>query len=90
VMTCENPSNAFDWLTLSLGGARLQDANWETVVENVVKMSGGRAPKVQSDGRRLSAAEAEQADGWIRDLAEAHASAATPVQESSPASQQAG
>ena len=81
VMTCESASNTFDWLTLCLGGGRLQDANWKSVVENVVKMSGGQAEKVQSDGRRLTSAEAEQADRWIRELVEAPAPAAPPLQE---------
>ena len=75
VTACETASNPLDWLTLTLGGARLQDANWKTVVENVVTLSGGKADDVKSDARRLTPDEAEQADSWIRALVERRASA---------------
>jgi len=70
VMTCENAATPLDWLTLSIGGARLQDANWHRLVQNVIELSGGRAAGVVSDGRRLTPEETETIARWIRDLVE--------------------
>ncbi len=78
VMTCESASNTFDWLSLSLGGGRLQDANWQTVVQNAVILSGGQATEVKSEARRLSASQAERTDRWIRALVEGRSSLPMP------------
>jgi NADH dehydrogenase len=66
VLTCDRAANALDWLTLTLGGARVQDANWVRVVQNVVKLSGGTADDVSIDHRKLAGEEADDVDRWIR------------------------
>ena len=42
VTTCDAAANAVDWITLTLGGARIQDAHWKRLVQNVVTLAGGR------------------------------------------------
>jgi hypothetical protein len=68
VMPCDTAANALDWLTLTLGGAKAQDANWIRVVQNVVKLAGGTADPIQTEARRLAGAEAEEMQRWIRGL----------------------
>jgi NADH dehydrogenase len=68
VTTCDNASNALDWLALSMGGAKAQDANWWRVVHIVGKLAGGQAVAVQTDVRTLNAAVAAAADRWIARL----------------------
>jgi hypothetical protein len=66
VTTCDAAGNALDWVALTLGGARLQDANWTRVVENVVQLAGGVSHGVESDARTLAAEEAATAQDWIQ------------------------
>jgi NADH dehydrogenase len=68
VMPCDTAANALDWLTLTLGGAKAQDANWISVVQNVVKLAGGTADPVHTEARKLAGGEAEQMQQWIRGL----------------------
>jgi NADH dehydrogenase len=68
VMTCDTAANALDWVALTLGGARVQDANWTRVVQNVVDLSGGHAEEVRSDERKLEADEAHNVQQWIRGI----------------------
>jgi hypothetical protein len=68
VMTCDTAANALDWIVLTLGGARIQDANWTKVVQNVVQLSGGTADEVQSDARKLGGEEAANVQRWIEAL----------------------
>jgi uncharacterized protein YbjT (DUF2867 family) len=57
----------FDRLTLSLGGSLMQNMNWQQVVERVVELSGGAAPRgVQSESVTLDEAETERAVGMIK------------------------
>ena len=65
VMPCDSPANVVDWVSMTLGGARLQEANWVTLVTNVAAMAGGDAGKVGMDVRTLTTAEAGEADDWI-------------------------
>ncbi|MGE3705226.1 MAG: hypothetical protein AB7I13_08135, partial [Vicinamibacterales bacterium] len=51
VFTCDSAGSPVDWLMLSLGSSRLQDAHWATVVSNVVRLSEGAGTPVESDGR---------------------------------------
>jgi NADH dehydrogenase len=72
VTTCDRASNAFDWLTLALGGGGGQDANWRVVVSNMVEQSGGQAPDgVRSDVRTVTGAPAARLNTQIRRLAQA-------------------
>jgi hypothetical protein len=66
--TCDAAANALDWLTHSIGAARMQDANWMRVVSNVTALSGGRSEGVESDIRTLDAAQAAAAEHWIRGI----------------------
>jgi hypothetical protein len=68
IITCDAAANAFDWLTLTLGGARVQDANWMTLIRNVAALAGGRPEPIASDIRTLGPAEAYRADRWIRSM----------------------
>jgi NADH dehydrogenase len=68
VMTCDTAANALDWIVLTLGGARIQDANWTKVVQNVVHFSGGTADDVQTDARKLAGEEAANVQRWIEAL----------------------
>jgi NADH dehydrogenase len=65
VTTCDAAANAFDWIALTLGGARVQDANWARVVQNVVKLSAGESDGVHHDARKLTEDEAADAERWI-------------------------
>src|SRR5205085_8056861 len=41
VIACDTAANVLDWITLTLGAVRVQDANWLKLVRNVAKMAGG-------------------------------------------------
>jgi NADH dehydrogenase len=84
VMTCDAAANAMDWLGLTLGGARIQDANWTRLAENVGAMAGGSAAPVQSDARKLDAEEATAVERWIRTVVERQKAATEPVSGSLP------
>jgi NADH dehydrogenase len=64
VMPCDSAANVFDWVALTLGGARIQDANWTKLAHNVAMMAG-RSAKVEFEARTLTAVEAVAADRWI-------------------------
>ena len=72
VTTCDAAANALDWLTLSLGGARIQDANWTSVVAKVIEMSGGHSAGVSTVIRTLDTSEAAEAERWIREVLGSH------------------
>jgi NADH dehydrogenase len=73
VTTCHTAANAFDWLMLTLGGARLQDANWTRLVQNVVKLAGGVTDGVQSSSQRVTGDERQNLERWIDALAKRQA-----------------
>lgn len=83
VMTCDRAANALDWLALTLGGARIQDANWTRVAQNVAALAGGTAGPVSSDARRLREDEARGAQRWIADIIERHRARHSPPTTSS-------
>lgn len=66
VTTCDAAANALDWVGLSFGGARLQDANWMRVVHNVARLAGGSVRDARMDVRPLAQDEAEEIDRWVR------------------------
>jgi NADH dehydrogenase len=66
VLTCDTAASALDWLALTIGGSRIQDANWSAVVKNVVNLSGGTSEGVQFDRRKLEEGEAQLVDRWIK------------------------
>jgi NADH dehydrogenase len=69
VMTADKAATPLDWLGLTIGGARLQDANWRTVVERVARMAGATTTQgVQSHVRAASDPEVEHLSTWVRRL----------------------
>jgi hypothetical protein len=68
VTAADRSANPLDWVGLTLGGARGQNANWRKVVENVARLAGGTADDVQSDTRDVTGDEADEVDAWIRDV----------------------
>jgi NADH dehydrogenase len=68
VLTCDTAANALDWMALSLGAARVQDANWTRVVQNVAKLAGGEASDISVDGRRLHGEERTNVERWIQNI----------------------
>jgi NADH dehydrogenase len=62
-------SNAVDGAVMSTGGGQLQAATWRSVVEEVVRRSGGEAPDgVQAESGELDPAEAERVERWAEAL----------------------
>ena len=72
VTTCDAAANAIDWITLTLGGARIQDAHWKRLVQNVVTLAGGTTDGVHSHARTLTADERRNAESWIQRVIENH------------------
>jgi uncharacterized protein YbjT (DUF2867 family) len=58
-----------DWVALQTAAAPAQNANWNTVVERVVELSGGSAPKgVETEMTSLDDRQAGEAEAWIREM----------------------
>lgn len=58
-----------DWLLLKTAGAPLQNANWKTVVQRMVELSGGHASdEVRSEASVLEGREARRVTDWMRSL----------------------
>ncbi|HTV02641.1 MAG TPA: hypothetical protein VMF13_18975, partial [Luteitalea sp.] len=68
VMTADKAATPIDWLALTLGGARVQDANWRSVVTRVAAAAGGSVSVVHARRRRASEAEAEHLSTWVTRL----------------------
>lgn len=69
VTVYDRAANPIDWLLMSTGGGALQNATWAQLVSNVVEASGGTAPDgVQTKVESLGADQAEDAEGWLREL----------------------
>lgn len=62
-------SNAVDGAVMSSGGGRLQEATWRSVVEEVIRRSGGEAPDgIHAESGQLDATEAERVERWVEEL----------------------
>ena len=69
VQTYDRPANVVDAVSMATIGRLLKHATWETVVENVVRGSGGRAPAgVQRESEALDAEQARRVEEWIERL----------------------
>lgn len=65
----DRAANVLDLLAMRALGDRLQVQTWTEVVENVIKLSGGRAPEgVQKESRNLNDDEAEKVERWLDGL----------------------
>lgn len=66
----DRAANMIDLIAMRTLGDRLQVQTWTEVVENMVKLSGGRAPDgVQHESRSLDDDEAERVEKWLDDIA---------------------
>jgi NADH dehydrogenase len=66
----DRAANVLDLIAMRSLGDRLQSQTWTEVVENVVKLSGGRAPEgVRHDSRSLDDEEAERVEKWLEEVA---------------------
>ena len=72
VLTCDTAANPLDWIGLTLGGARLQDANWTKVVHNVARLAGDDSVTVESVKRKLPPDEAQAVKGWLASTIDAY------------------
>jgi hypothetical protein len=72
VMTCDTAANPLDWLGLTLGGARIQDANWMRVVQNVGGIAGGQPGSVVHRAEHLDKDDAAPERAWIHDVVQRH------------------
>jgi NADH dehydrogenase len=73
----DRAADAFDWMAMAVLGNRLQRANWERIVEQVVEDSGGRADAgVQREERVLEGDDVEGVERWLAELALARKRAA--------------
>ncbi len=62
-------SNALDWIALRAVGAKMQRANWRTVANRIVELSGGFAPgRIIESSRTLSADEADEVNSYVAGL----------------------
>ena len=69
VCTHARQADAADAVLMAAIGDLLQDVHWRTVVDNVVKLSGGRAPEgVQMDVADLAGEEAARIEAWAEQL----------------------
>lgn len=65
----ERAANVIDLIAMRTVGDRLQDHTWTRVVENVVEMSGGRAPAgVEHEVASLGEDEAAAVSKWLEDI----------------------
>ena len=70
-LTADKAATPVDWLALTLGGARIQDANWQAVVRRVGEMAGGTVDPVRWTRRYASDAEVRHLSTWVARLIEA-------------------
>jgi NADH dehydrogenase len=66
----DRAANVLDLIAMRTLGDRLQGQTWTEVVENVIRLSGGRAPEsVQDENKSLDDEEARRVEKWVDDLA---------------------
>ena len=66
----DRAANMLDLIAMRTLGDRLQAQTWTEVVDNVIRLSGGRAAEgVQHESRSLDDEEAERVEQWLDDLA---------------------
>lgn len=65
----DRAANVLDLIAMRSLGDRLQSQTWREVVENVVQLSGGRAPDgVQHESRSLNDEEAKGVEKWLEEV----------------------
>lgn len=69
VQVYDRPANIADWLVMRTVGGGLQAQTWESLVDAMVKESGGVATAaVQNEETDLGEDEASRIDEWLKDL----------------------
>jgi len=69
VEVLDRAANMLDLIAMRTLGDRLQVQTWTEVVENVIRLSGGRASgDVEHESRSLNDEEAERVEKWLDDL----------------------
>ena len=64
-------ANFFDLIAAKAGGSAAQSANWRTVVQRMVDLSGGTSDGVHETGGKLSGHDAERVEKDIRTMVQA-------------------
>lgn len=69
----DRASSFADWLVMSTAGRPLQSSTWRTLLENVVRESGGTAPDgVRQESAVLDDEKAGEVSRWLGDVVAAH------------------
>ncbi|HET7457759.1 MAG TPA: complex I NDUFA9 subunit family protein, partial [Gemmatimonadaceae bacterium] len=69
VLVHDRASNIADWLVMSTVGGQIQRMTWKSIVEEVVRESGGEAPDgVRHESDTLRGAEAKKVEEWLDGL----------------------
>jgi NADH dehydrogenase len=69
VQVYDRAASVIDLVAMRTFGDRRQAAAWRELVENVVRRTGGAAPRgVQQEDATLDEAQAERIEDWLRDL----------------------
>lgn len=65
----DRPASLPDWFAMKTGGESLQSRTWESLVERMVRESGGVAARgIQQTEDDLDEHQAERIEDWLRDL----------------------
>jgi hypothetical protein len=70
VMTGDKAATPIDWLALTLGGARVQDANWRRVVQKIGELAGGTVDTVHQHARSADDQEVQHLSTYVARLIE--------------------
>jgi nucleoside-diphosphate-sugar epimerase len=65
-------SNLLDWLAMSTVGGVAQNSTWRTVVERMVAISGGTAPRIDEEKTVVRGEEADAVEQWVGELVSQH------------------
>lgn len=69
IQVYDRAAGVMDFLMMRALGERLQDTSWREMAENVVKASGGSAPRgVEEESENLDDDQAELIEEWLREL----------------------
>ena len=69
VQIYDRASNPLDWLAMRTVGDTLQSETWNSLVEAMIRESGGIAPRgLETSEKILPEDQAGDVENWIRDL----------------------
>jgi NADH dehydrogenase len=65
----DRPASLPDWFAMKTVGESLQSRTWESLIERMIRESGGVAPKgIEQTDDDLDEQQAERVEDWLRDL----------------------